>query len=656
VSRQALAGIVVAIVALAALPWVRQAFDLPIFLLAFGTLVLSWTALATSWNILSGYSGYFSFGHGGFYGVGVYTTAVLTGRHGWDFLATVPLAGAAAAVLGLLVGLIAFRLRSLRGEVFALLTLAVPFIVAPIARLNPSIDGGQGITVPVPDIPEPLSTFQDLSYLLVLAIAAIAVVGAYVAQRARLGWALFAIRDAEGVAEGLGVPTFRSKLVAIAITSFIAGMAGSVAAMQVGYVTVEGTFNLQVPLFVIVMSVLGGRLHWLGPAVGALFIVTLRDRLATSGFEGFSLVVLGGILVVFVVLAPEGLVPRMRRRPIPVLTAFFAVFAGLWLTRLREDPIDWLALALLAAALVAFLPGIRRRGTEAALEPVGPEAAAEGPPIQEPPVIPTEPAGASAAAAGAPIVVAREVAKHFGGVRALDGVSLTVHEGELLGLVGPNGSGKTTLVNLLSGLFRPTGGTITVHGVDIGGLAPHRIAHVGVARTYQIPRPFASMTVRDNVAMGILFGRSPGGLTAARHGAEEHLATVGLNELADALPGEINLHERQLLEMARALATRPRVLLLDEALAGLNPVEVDNAVAVVRRIHASGVAIVLVEHLLRVVNQLATRIVVLDHGRVLAEGEPTTVMADPAVISAYLGRRAGEGPAGQRVDEEAGRA
>jgi branched-chain amino acid transport system permease protein len=649
-SWRGLAGIGVAVVALASLPWLRQAFDLPIFLLSFGTIVLSWAALATSWNILSGYSGYFSFGHGGFYGVGVYTTAVLTGRHAWDFLPTVPLAGAVAAVLGLLVGLVAFRLRSLRGEVFALLTLAVPFIVAPIARLSPSIDGGQGITVPVPDIPEPLSSFQDLAYLLCLGIAAIAVVVAYLAQRTRLGWALFAIRDAEGVAEGLGVPTFRTKMVAIAITAFIAGLAGGVAAIQVGYVTVEGTFNLQVPLFVIVMSVLGGRLHWLGPAVGALVIIALRDRLTTSGFEGYSLIVLGAILVVFVVLAPEGLVPRMRRRLVPVLVAFTVVFAGLWLTGLREDPIDWLVLALLAAAVIAFMPGIRRRGTEAALEPVGPEVQAEPAELPEPILTPMPPAAAPGADSRVPavaesIIVATDVTKQFGGVRALNGVSLTVREGELIGLVGPNGSGKTTLVNLLSGLFRPTGGTISVDGVNIVRLSPHRIAHVGVARTYQIPRPFASMTVRDNVAMAIMFGRSPGGLAAARIGAEEHLALVGLEDLADALPGEVNLHERQLLEMARALATRPRVLLLDEALAGLNPAEVDNAVRVVRRIHASGVAIVLVEHLLRVVNQLATRIVVLDQGRTLAEGDPAEVMADPAVIRAYLGRHGQERPA-----------
>jgi branched-chain amino acid transport system permease protein len=420
-----------------------------------------------------------------------------------------------------------------------------------------------------------------------------------------------------------------------------------VAAIQVGYVTVEGTFNLQVPLFVIVMSVLGGRLHWLGPAVGALVIVALRDRLTTSGFEGYSLIVLGAILVVFVVLAPEGLVPRMRLRLVPVLLAFAGVFAGLWLTGLREDPIDWLVLALLAAAVVAFLPGIRRRGTEAALEPVGPEVEADPAAMPEPILTPAAaaPASAPALAAGAPIVVATDVTKQFGGVRALDGVSLTVHEGELIGLVGPNGSGKTTLVNLLSGLFRPTGGSIVVGGVDIVQLPPHQIAHVGVARTYQIPRPFASMTVRDNVAIALMFGRSPSGLAAARNGAEEHLALVGLDDLADALPGEVNLHERQLLEMARALATRPRVLLLDEALAGLNPVEVDNAVRVVRRIHASGIAIVLVEHLLRVVNQLATRIVVLDQGRTLAEGDPAEVMADPAVIRAYLGRRGQERPA-----------
>jgi branched-chain amino acid transport system permease protein len=219
-------------------------------------------------------------------------------------------------------------------------------------------------------------------------------------------------------------------------------------------------------------------------------------------------------------------------------------------------------------------------------------------------------------------------------------VTLQILEGDLIGLVGPNGSGKTTLVNLVSGAFRPTSGELRVGGQSIVGVPSHRIAHLGVARTYQIPRPFESMTVRDNVAMALMFGRDPHSLQAARLAAQEHLDLVGLAHLAGARPAEINLHERQLLEMARALATRPRVLLLDEALAGLSPVEIDNAAEVVRRIHASGVTIVLVEHLLRVVNQLATRVVVLDQGRTLADGDPAAVMRDPAVIGAYLGSSA----------------
>jgi branched-chain amino acid transport system ATP-binding protein/branched-chain amino acid transport system permease protein len=300
---------------------------------------------------------------------------------------------------------------------------------------------------------------------------------------------------------------------------------------------------------------------------------------------------------------------------------------------------------MLVATAVAVWPGRRRpalsieRGgapaQPAAVEP-SPQSSASGPPAPDPA---TAPELSAPAPAPAVLVECREVARYFGGVHALEDVTLRIHEGEIVGLVGPNGSGKTTLVSLLSGSLRPTRGQILIAGHDTRTLAPHRVAHAGIARTYQIPRPFASMTVRDNVAMAVMFGRVPCRLTLARARAEQHIEFVGLGELAGVLPSALNLHQRQLLEIARALATEPKVLLLDEALAGLNPAEIDSAVEVVRRVHRAGTAIVIVEHLLRVVNQLATRVVVLDRGTVLADGEPRAVMSDPAVIEAYLGRR-----------------
>ncbi len=231
-----------------------------------------------------------------------------------------------------------------------------------------------------------------------------------------------------------------------------------------------------------------------------------------------------------------------------------------------------------------------------------------------------------------------DVVKHFGGIHALQGVSLTVERGETVGLVGPNGSGKSTLINILSGVYAPSAGEVLLEGNRIARAAPHVRSHLGVARTHQIPKPFESMSLRDNVALACMFSRLRQGVDAGRERADEYLGVVGLENRGDALPREINLHQRQLLELARALATEPTLLLLDEVLAGLNPAELDEAVAVLRRIHARGTTIVMVEHLMRVVTGLADRIVVLDRGRKLADGPQHEVMNDPEVRRAYLGR------------------
>lgn len=662
--RRGGAGLLVAFLALAALGTFSDQLGLPSFYLVLLGSVCFWIAQATSWNLLSGYSGYFSFGQAAYVGLGAYTTAVLAGRHGVNFFLTVPLAAVLCGLLALGVGAVAFRLGSLRGEIFALLTLAVPFILAAFARINRSIDGGQGTTVPIPEFPDLVGSFQQFQYLLALLIAAVAVAVAYLIQHTRPGSALAAIRDAEDVAEVMGVATFRYKMLAMLVSGVLGGVAGSVYALQIGFVTVESVFGLTIPLFVIVMGVLGGRTHWLGPVIGAVLIVTLQDRLSSYGLDAWNAIILGAILALLVSIAPDGLYARLRARPLIALGTLLLVSGGLAVLNVWGEVLDWLMAGMLAASLLAIVlgspwataplglrPDVGARLRSAPADPA-PAADADGSPGI---AVAGEAAvtdGAAVAAANAPgrvrtpdrtgavLVECRQVARYFGGVHALEDVTLDIRAGELVGLIGPNGSGKTTLVNLLSGMIRPTRGAIRIGGQDITRLAPHRIAHVGMARTYQIPRPFDSMTVRDNVAMAIMFGRNPMPLHRARPIAEQHLATVALDHLADAYPTSLNLHQRQLLEMARAVASSPKVLLLDEALAGLNPAEVDNAVRVVRRIHDSGITIVIVEHLLRVINQLATRLVVLDRGTCLADGDPQTVLSDPAVVRAYLGRQA----------------
>ncbi len=234
------------------------------------------------------------------------------------------------------------------------------------------------------------------------------------------------------------------------------------------------------------------------------------------------------------------------------------------------------------------------------------------------------------------VLVIRGLSKRFGGLRAVEDLSFSVGEGQTIALIGPNGAGKTTCFNLITGYYRPDAGSILAFGQELVGLRPYGVCARGLARTFQVVRPFGKMTVLANVMTGALLRDR--NLDVARTRAHEAIEFVGLSAKADRLACDLTTIDQRRLELARALATKPRLLLLDEVIAGLNPVEIDQAVALVGHLARRGLTIVIVEHVMRAIMAVAQHIVVLDHGRKIAEGAPREIAADSAVIAAYLGR------------------
>ncbi len=235
------------------------------------------------------------------------------------------------------------------------------------------------------------------------------------------------------------------------------------------------------------------------------------------------------------------------------------------------------------------------------------------------------------------LLEARSVSKRFGGLLAVSDVSFSIAEGEILGLIGPNGAGKTTLFNVVNGVYPADEGSITFAGEDITGRAPDKVVHLGIARTHQIVKPLNDMSVLDNVTVGACFGREYLSLRAARSVAEEVLKLVGMGERAHLPARSLTIAGKKRLEVARALAAKPTLLLLDEVLAGLNPTEVAQMIDLVRRIRERGVSVFMIEHLMQAIMNLSDRIIVLNLGRKLAEGKPDEVVNNPDVVEAYLG-------------------
>jgi ABC-type branched-subunit amino acid transport system ATPase component/ABC-type branched-subunit amino acid transport system permease subunit len=529
-------------------------------------------------NVLLGLTGQVSFGHMGFYAIGAYTVAILTTQAGWSFWPAWAAGSALAGALGALLALPALRVR---GPYLAMITIAFSFIVTNAAVEMGGITGGQSgiMGIPAPSFGSGISGEQGI------ALVAIAAVGVLLWAYALLaggtwGAAMRAVKDSETASESIGLRPLTVKTTAFALSAMAAGLAGGLFAPLSGFVTPDTFSFTQSVLFVLVV-VIGGAGTLAGPIVGAIIVGILPEMLAS--LEDYRLLFFGGLLLVVLWVAPQGV-----------------------------------------AGLLRF--GRRAPGAAARATPGGEGGAA---PLSSRPRLALSAAG---------------LGMTFGGVRAVTDLGFDVPSAAVTSLIGPNGAGKSTALNMLSGFYRPDTGSFALGGRALQGRPAFRVARAGVARTYQTSQLFGSLSVADNVALGLCRGDLGGLLGRARFAGEGARARAlalldfcGYRGACDVPAADLAHVDRRLVEIARALANDPDVLLLDEPAAGLSREDKDTLATLLRRIAAAGLGVVVVEHDMALVMAISDQIVVLDAGRKLSHGTPAQIQADPAVRLAYLG-------------------
>jgi ABC-type branched-subunit amino acid transport system ATPase component/ABC-type branched-subunit amino acid transport system permease subunit len=538
-----------------------------------GTYVAIFAPAAIGLSVLLGNVNQISVGQAGFFGIGAYAVGYLTVNAGWPFWLAAPVGIAVAAGVGVALGFIALRFR---GHYLAMATLAFGLITVGVFHAAPFLGRASGITnIPYPQLgPLTVSGYPAYWCAWVVAFAAALLTSALL--RSRLGRAFEAVRNDELAAEAVGVATRRCKIAAFAYSGALAAAGGAMFAAFLGLVNPDAV-GIALSVDFLLMVVLGGS----GLVAGALFGAALIGFANVVGhqYDNWREVVYGTVVIAFVVFAPRGVLGLVR-------------------------------------GLFAYRRTARPRAARAGGAPA--DAAAAFAPVRAPNAEP---------------LAVRAVTKRFGGLVALDGVSFALQPGTLTSLIGPNGAGKTTLFNAICGIGRPNAGSVAIGGVDVTGAQPHRIASLGVGRTFQAARLFDEMTVLENVVAG---APQRAGRAAAEH-ARALLARLELDDLADVLAKDLAFGDRRRVELARAVAADPWLLLADEPAAGLNDTERRRLFADLSALRAAGTTIVLIEHDMRLVMAISERVIVLNFGRVIADGHPQTVRNDPVVIAAYLG-------------------
>lgn len=584
-----------------------------------GVYVLIFAIAAIGLSLLMGLAGQVSLGQAAFFAVGAYTQGILVTKHEVPVLLALPVAVLAAMVLALLVGLPLLRLR---GHFLALGTLGLGIIVTVVVRELDYTGGTSGIFgIPKPDLGGRVYNTPSEYFWLLAPVVVLALALADKLTHSRIGRALGAVNDSEVAAECLGVDTFALRVRVFVVAAGYAGLAGVFYAHWLAVVSPEAA-NFPVSVSLLLMVVLGGLGTVWGALTGAVLVEALdegmRDlipRIVPGASGEVQLLGFGLVLVLVVVLVPGGI-------------------AQLWRTTLER---------------MGHRRGSPTKTSSAVTTP------AERPPGGSTAVVDADTGDLAALLAesdlppaGTTALQVAGLSKRYGGVSALDGLDLTVHAGEIVALIGPNGAGKTTAFNIVTGVLAPTAGTVHVRDREVQGRRPHVVAGLGATRTFQNLQVFGSSTVHGNLKVARHLRSRAGplrGMLGLDRSEEREisrdayrvLAAVGLRHLASRPVSDLSFGLQRQVEVARALALGPSLILLDEPMAGLSGGEREHLAGMLRQVRDAGVAVLLVEHDVGAVMALADRVAVLDDGALIALGTPDQVRANPAVIAAYLG-------------------
>ncbi len=589
--------------------------DFRILNLATRIAILGLAALGL--NLVMGYAGQYWLGQSALFATGAYVSAIVATRWDIPFWGAAPLAMVFTAVVGLLVGLPGIRLRAFY---LAMVTFYLASLVPRTATLFSEYTGGHNglIGVPRPSIGGTAFDTEHMYWLaLIILVAAIFLVRNFV--NSEWGLAIRLMAHNQAVAETNGLRVWALKLRVYFLSALMVGLAGALHAHLNRFVS-PGAMGFDLTVLLLAAVVVGGAGTLLGGVVGVAVLETIPELV--SGFDRYSLLIYGALLLAVMVFAPAGVVPTAERLRGAAAVAVRTLVDRAW---------------------------VRARG-------VGPPQGGQPAIIKERSATPMpKPASAVSrshgvdSAIGLPVLTLKDVSKRFGGVIALDGVSFSVRTGDVCSVIGPNGAGKTTLINIISGVYAPDTGSVSLDRREIGRTPAFAVAEMGVRRTFQTAVVVPNLSVLENTLLGL--GMPSRGILSAslglpqrkltrarsRERARDLLTFVGLGGLEDMPAGSLSGGQQRLLEFARALLPEPRVLMLDEPTAGLSPSEIAAMSSVIRSLSTGGVAVLMVEHNISFVMEHANSIVVLDSGSVVATGSPADIRKDERVVQAYLG-------------------